>query len=43
MKFRMILTVFMTLFVGQFVTISGRVSRGNVYGSVVLEDCYVVR
>ena len=33
----------MTLFVGQFVTISGRVSRGNVYGSVILEDCYVVR
>ena len=36
-------TELMTLFVGQFVTISGRVSRGNVYGSVILEDCYVVR
>ena len=33
----------MTLFVGQFVTISGQVSGDNVYGSVILEDCYVVR
>ena len=33
----------MTLFVGQFVTISGQVSGDNIYGSVILEDCYVVR
>ena len=33
----------MTLFVGQFVTISGQVSGDDIYGSVILEDCYVVR
>ena len=32
-----------TLFVGQFVTISGQVAGDNVFGSVILEDCYVVR
>ncbi len=33
----------MTLFVGQFVTISGQVSVDNISGSVILRNCYVVR